>query len=96
MATPANRVVETFISPFPHPAAFGVDALTHTWDLPGTMWIYPPTPLIRKVLNKIQQQTNLRIILVAPEQESREWYPDLCRYDSISHEVNSQIDLKSN
>ena len=77
MATDRNKQTDTFICPYPHKNAAAVDALNLTWNFPGTLWLYPPTAVISKVINKIREATSLTLILVAPELPTKPWYPDL-------------------
>ena len=74
-ATQDNAKLPTFVSPLPEPRAWRVDAMSFPWD---GLWAYayPPTPLIRTVLNRIKQMP-CKMILIAPNWPSQEWFPDL-------------------
>ena len=96
MATHANRQTESFISPYPHPDAAGVDALSLNWNFPGTLWIYPPTGIIPKVIEKIRQTQNVTLIIIAPHTPLKPWYPDLMslttkRSTAVGRSVGSVI-----
>jgi len=88
MATSVNRKVDTFISPYPHPEALAVDALSTSWELPGTLWLYPPTALMTKVISKIRETNSITLILIAPDQPTRAWYPDLL---SLTHRRTREV-----
>ena len=77
MATDRNKQTDSFICPYPHPNAAAVDALNVPWNYTGTLWIYPPTGTMTKVINKIRETKAIRLILVAPDLPSRPWHPDL-------------------
>ena len=88
MAISVNRKVDTFISPYPHPEALAVDALSTNWELPGTLWLYPPTALMTKVISKIRETNSITLILIAPDQPTRAWYPDLL---SLTHRRTREV-----
>ena len=77
MATPNNRQTDSFICPYPHEEAMGTDALNMTWNFPGTVWLYPPTSTMTKVISKIKEVEKLTMILIAPDLQGKPWYPDL-------------------
>ena len=77
MATSRNRQTDTFISPYPHEEAAAVDALNVTWNYPGTVWLYPPTAVMTKVINKIRESDSLTMILITPHAPQKPWYADL-------------------
>ena len=77
MATDKNKQTDCFISPYPHPNAIAVDALNIPWNYQGTLWIYPPTAVMTRVVNKIRETENIRLILIAPDLPSKPWFPDL-------------------
>ena len=77
MATDRNKQTEAFVCPYPHENAAAVDALNITWNYPGTLWLYPPTAVITKVINKIREAQSITLILIAPDLPTKPWYPDL-------------------
>ena len=77
MATDNNKQTDCFISPYPHVNAAAVDALNIPWNYRGTLWLYPPTAVMTRVVNKIRETDSIRLILIAPDLPSRPWYPDL-------------------
>ena len=77
MATDNNKQTDSFICPYPHRNAAGVDALNTPWNFTGTLWIYPPAGVMTKVVNKIRETPHLHLIIVAPDLPSKPWYPDL-------------------
>nr|KAG5703999.1 hypothetical protein BaRGS_032088 [Batillaria attramentaria] len=55
-ATRWNNKLPTFVSPVPDPTAWAVDALSIPWD-GFVAYAYPPTVLIPKVLQKLENST---------------------------------------
>ncbi|XP_045104415.1 uncharacterized protein LOC123499948 [Portunus trituberculatus] len=68
--------IPNFVSPFQDPAAIATDAFLYNWDNQD-LYAFPPFPLIRRVLNKLQASRNTRLILIAPYWPQKEWFPDL-------------------
>ena len=52
-ATYKNKVTQVFVSPYQDPRAWGVDALSLDWDNLGLAYLFPPTAIIPKVIEKI-------------------------------------------
>jgi hypothetical protein len=67
-----NRLVD-FVSPFPHPQAWGVDAFSLDWG-GRLVYIFPPWVILQDVLWKIWDN-QAEAIVVAPAWPSRPWYP---------------------
>ena len=74
-ATLENKKLPKFCSLRPCPQAEAVDALSLDWS---EMFVYafPPIPLIRQVLMKVEKEPVL-MILIAPRWSRRDWYPIL-------------------
>lgn len=75
-ATRANCRLGNFVSPYEDPQAIATDALLFGWNHQD-LYAFPPFPLIRKVLNKLRESQNTRLILIAPFWPQKEWFPDL-------------------
>ena len=75
-ATHQNHKLPVYISPIPDPQSYAVDAMIQVWDHLEA-YAYPPTTLLRSLLNKVKSSQNLRLILIAPLWPQQEWYPDL-------------------
>ncbi|MPC40210.1 hypothetical protein E2C01_033766 [Portunus trituberculatus] len=50
--------------------------LFYNWDNQD-LYAFPPLPLIKKVLNKLWEPRNTRLILGALYWPQKEWFPDL-------------------
>ena len=76
MATPLNAKLPIFISPFPHQKAHSVDFFQT--DLSGweSLYIFPPTNMISRVLSRIRDFPG-RVLLVTPFWPSRPWFNEL-------------------
>ena len=75
-ATRKNKRAPMFVSPFPDPQAWKVDALSFDWDSIHA-YAFPPFPLISQVLEKVSQAEDCQIILVAPYWPSQKWFTPL-------------------
>ena len=76
-ATAENTRFPRFISPGPDRKAAGVDAMTISWNNRGTVYAFPPTILIPRLLTILQAKTGTRVILIAPNSPARSWFVDL-------------------
>ena len=65
-ATPYNAKLPSFVSPFPHPRAWGVDALTIEWNVWEEIYLFPPHSLLKEVLLKLQDYENLAVVIARP------------------------------
>ena len=75
-ATRFNNKLPLFVSPFPDPLASAVDALSLLWeDLDP--YAFPPTAILGKVVEKLQDSQCSRIILIAPGWPNMPWFWDL-------------------
>ena len=73
-ATSLNNKLKTFVSPCPDQLATAVDALTIDWERWEHLYLYPPSPLISRVLGKINRTSFKSAVLVTPETPTRPWY----------------------
>lgn len=71
-----NAKLEVFIAPFPSPRAWKVDAFAHDWS--GlSAYAFPPIPLLRQVLAKVNAEMIPDLILIAPCWPAQGWFVDL-------------------
>ena len=84
-ATRFNNKLPLFVSPVPDPTATAIDALSLPWgDLDA--YAFPPTAILGKVVEKLQDCPCRRLILIAPGWPNMTWFWDLV-------EKSSQIPL---
>ena len=76
-ATANNKQTPVYVSPFPDPLAWKIDGLSFPWDDLGTVYAFPPAPILPLVLQQIAKSRNTMVILIAPNQPLRPWFPDL-------------------
>ena len=76
-ATATNKQAVIFVSPYPDPQAWKVDGLSFPWDNLGLAYAVPPAPILPLVLQQIAKSHNTLVILIAPNQPLRPWFPDL-------------------
>ena len=75
-ATRFNNKLPLFVSPVPDTLAVAVDALTLSWeDLDA--YAFPPTAILGKVVEKLQDSPCKRLILIAPGWPNMPWFWDL-------------------
>ena len=91
-ATRLNFKLETFVSPCPDDMAAAVDALTVNWERWKHLYLFPPSPLISRVLGKLSQTSFTSAVLLTPETPTRPWYMALSlqQVPSIPMEVRLQ------
>ena len=75
-ATHLNSKCPLFVSPVPDPRAWAVDALSV--DFQGLeAYVYPPQPLLPRILQKFQLVSQCRLLVVAPWWPKQQWFPTL-------------------
>ena len=80
-ATRFNHKLPQFVSPVPDTLAVAVDALTLPWeDLDA--YAFPPTAILGKVVEKLQNSPYKRLILIAPGWPNMPWFWDLVTMSS--------------
>ena len=67
-ATVSNFHLPWFMSPIPEPRALAVDALSQDWQ-GRSVYMFPPFPLLKKVIQKLPSIQAAEVILIAP------WWP---------------------
>ena len=77
-ATLSNSHLPRFMSPIAEPRALAVDALSQDWQ-GRSMHMFPPFPLLNKVMQKLRSTQMAEVILVAPWWPSQSWFPHLLR-----------------
>ena len=77
-ATRSNSHLPRFMSPVPEPRALAVDALSQDWQ-GRSMYMFPPFPLLNRVMQKLRSTQAAEVILVAPWWPSQPWFPHLLR-----------------
>ncbi|CAJ0944457.1 unnamed protein product [Ranitomeya imitator] len=75
-ASRVNRKVPQFVSRSRDPLAVGVDALAIPWSQFELPYLFPPLPLLPKLLKKIKVE-GVPVILIAPDWPRRAWFAEL-------------------
>ena len=89
-ATRLNHKIPLYVSPAPDQNAWDIGALNINWS--GlTAYAYPPTALLRRVIQKIRQSCCL-IIVIAPGWSGMPWFWDLLQ---LSTEIPLQLPVKN-
>ena len=74
--TLSNSHLPRFMSPVPEPRALAVDALSQDWQ-GRSMYMFPPFPLLNRIMQKLRSTQVAEVILVAPGWPSQSWFPHL-------------------
>lgn len=74
-ATRFSRRLPMFVSPYPDPEAWQINAMEIDWTAMRA-YAFPPFPLLGRVLRKADLERP-SLILVAPLWPSQHWFPDL-------------------
>ena len=77
-ATVSNSHLPRFMSPLPEPRAQAVDALSQDWQ-GRSVYMFPPFPLLNKVIQKLRSTKAAEVVLIAPWWPSQSWFPHLLR-----------------
>ena len=80
-ATRFNNKVPQFVSPAPDTMATAVDALSLSWEGLDA-YAFPPTAILGKVVEKLQDTLCTRIIIIAPGWPNMPWFWDLVAMSS--------------
>ncbi len=75
MATELTHRLPTYISPYPDPHAYAVDAMSCEWTGMDA-YIFPPWAMLNEVLNKVAREECV-VTLIAPRWPNRPWFPVL-------------------
>ena len=75
-ASALNKKLPVYCSLLPDPLAWQEDAFMIPWDGLDA-YVFPPFILIRRILDRVLESRNLRMTLVAPCWQQKEWFPDL-------------------
>ena len=77
-ATLLNSHLPRFMSPIPEPRALAVDALSQGWQ-GRSMYLFPPFPLLSKVIQELRSTQAAEVVLIAPWWPSQLLFPHLPR-----------------
>ena len=80
-ATRFNNKLPQFVSPVLDPQAWAVDALSLSWENLDP-YAFPPAAILGKVVEKLQDYSCNRIILIAPGWPNMPWFWDLVAMSS--------------
>lgn len=94
MATSENSKLPLFISPHPHPRAWGHNALAWDWNQWSQIYIFPPKWLIPLVMSKLQTYRHHGLI-VLPWYPAEPWFPYILNR-SLDHWTLNLLDPTKN
>lgn len=71
-----NAKLTTYVSRYPEPGAFAVDAFSLSWNDELLYYVFPPFSLIARILQKLEEDGS-RAIMIAPIWPTQVWWPNL-------------------
>ena len=77
-ASRLNHKLPCYVSRFPEPDAWAVDAFSLIWSN-NSFYIFPPFSLIPRILQKLEEDRTTDVFLVAPIWTTQIWWPCLIR-----------------
>ena len=87
-ATSLNRKLPRFVSPCPDTGAMAIDALTLDWFHMEGLYMFPPTPLVSKVVEKWLASKPKTTILVTGYWPARPWFPRLLKINKTCFKIS--------
>ena len=82
-ASRLNKQLDCFVSWFPEPGSFSVNAFSMSWS-GFSPYLFPPFNLVGKVLNKVVQDSVEKALIVLPYWPSQSYFPvfleNLCSF----------------
>ena len=73
-ATVHNTHLPQFMSPVLEPQSLAIDSLSQDWQ-GRSMYMFPPFPLLNKVIQKLRTTQTGEVILISPWWPSQPWFP---------------------
>ncbi|XP_073424070.1 uncharacterized protein [Dendrobates tinctorius] len=89
IASHLNAKVSIFMARTRGPRLLGTDALVQDWTQFQLLYIFPPLPLMARVMRKIKQE-GVPTILIAPDWPRHTWYADILQHYSRHPLVSSR------
>ena len=91
-ATSLNHKLNKFIAPCPDLGAAAVDALSLDWARLQQVYMFPPTPLISKVLEKLTATPPKEVVLITREFTARPWFVRLLQISKSHSRISVQLE----
>ena len=76
-ASRLNTKLPSYVSRYPEPEAWAIDAFSFTW-CNQLFYIFPPFSLIPRILQKIEEE-GTQALLIAPIWPTQAWWPNLIK-----------------
>ena len=74
-ANSMNHQLPLYFSPCPDDQAMATDALLAPWPKSTTIYAFPPTTIMNKVLLKVAKEKPSQLLLIAPDIIEAQWFP---------------------
>ena len=76
-ANSMTHQLKKYMSPCPDGQAMAIDALISPWPVKETLYAFPPTTIMVRVLEKIQLEKPQKLLLLAPFWPTTTWFSSL-------------------
>ena len=90
-ATSLNHKLPKFVAPCPDQGASAVDALTLNWSALRGIYMFPPTPLVSKVVEKWLASRPQCAVLVTGYWPARPWFARLLRVSNSHFRISARL-----
>ena len=90
-ATSLNNKLPKFVSPCPDQGAAAVDAFTLNWNTLKNVFMFPPTPLISRVLEKLISTSPKGVILITRQFSARPWFARLLQISKSHFMISTKL-----
>ena len=90
-ATSLNKKLPKFVSPCPDTGATAIDALTMDWAHLEGLYLFPPTPLISKVVEKWLASKPKTSILITGYWPARPWFARLLQINKTYVRISVRL-----
>ena len=90
-ATSLNKKLPRFVSPCPDTGAMAIDALTMDWSQLEGLYLFPPTPLVSKVVEKWLASRPKTTILITAYWPARPWFARLLRINKTYVKISVHL-----
>ena len=93
-ANQLNHQLPRYGSPHHDVNALLVDSLHSQWPRDEVLYAFPPTNLLQQVLEKIREEGEVHVLLIAPTTPTTTWFPTLKRVATMCEHLPETLQLQ--
>ena len=93
-ANQLNHQLPRYGSPHHDVNALLVDSLHSLWPRAETLYAFPPANILTQVLDKIREECEVHVLLIAPTTPTTTWFPTLKRVATSCEPLPSTLQLQ--